>query len=106
MKAYRFHQWRQAGRLEDIPIPDPGPGEALVRIGGAGACHSDLHVMHEWSPEVVPQLAGWNLPFTMGHENAGWIQGGETSVMEIGAPVIISPVRGCRKRRQSLPAIP
>ena len=99
MKAYSLHQWKQAGRLEDIPIPDPGPGEALVRIGGAGACHSDLHVMHEWSPEVVPQLAGWNLPFTMGHENAGWIEGGETAGMAIGTPVVISTVWGCGKCR-------
>ena len=66
MKAYRFHQWKQPGRLEDIPIPRPGPGEALVRIGGSGACHPDLHVMHEWSPEVVPQLAGiFHLPWGM-----------------------------------------
>jgi len=99
MKAYRFHQWKQPGRLEDIPVPQPGPGEALVRIGGAGACHSDLHVMHEWSPEVIPQLSGWKLPFTLGHENAGWIEGGETSGMKIGTPVVISPVWGCGKCR-------
>jgi len=99
MKAFRFHQWKQPGQLEDIPVPEPGPGEALIRIGGAGACHSDLHIMHEWSPELVPRLAGWSLPFTLGHENAGWIEGGETAGMEIGAPVVISPVWGCGKCR-------
>jgi propanol-preferring alcohol dehydrogenase len=99
MKAFRFHHWKQAGRLEDVPVPEPGPGETLIRIGGAGACHSDLHVMHEWSPEAIPQLAGWSLPFTLGHENAGWIEGGETAGMEIGTPVVISPVWGCGKCR-------
>lgn len=42
MKAFRFHQWQQTGQLEDVPVPEPAPGEALIRIGGAGACHSDL----------------------------------------------------------------
>lgn len=99
MKAFRFNQWHQAGQLENIPIPEPGPGETLIRIGGAGACHSDLHVMHEWTPETLPQLAGWSLPFTLGHENAGWIEGGETAGMEIGTPVIISPTWSCGKCR-------
>lgn len=99
MKAFRFHQWQQPGQLEDVPVPKPGPGEALIRMGGAGACHSDLHIMHEWTPEALPQLAGWSLPFTLGHENAGWIEGGETAGMEAGAPVVISPVWGCGKCR-------
>jgi propanol-preferring alcohol dehydrogenase len=36
-----------------------------VRIGGAGVCHSDLHVMEE--------DFGFKPPFTLGHENAGWV---------------------------------
>jgi len=99
MKALRFHHWKQPAQLEDVPVPEPGPGEALIRVGGAGACHSDLHVMHEWTPEAMPRLAGWSLPFTLGHENAGWIEGGETAGMELGAPVVISPVWGCGKCR-------
>jgi propanol-preferring alcohol dehydrogenase len=51
MKAFRFHKWKQPGQLEDVAVPEPAPGEALIRIGGAGACHSDLHIMHEWTPE-------------------------------------------------------
>jgi propanol-preferring alcohol dehydrogenase len=47
MKAFRIHNWLQAGQLEDIPVPEPDHGETLIRIGGAGACHSDLHVMYE-----------------------------------------------------------
>ena len=69
------------------------------RIGGAGACHSDLHVMHGWSPAVIRLLAGWQLPFTLGHKSTGWIEGGETAGMEIGTPVVISHIWGCGKCR-------
>jgi len=55
MKAFRFNQWKQPGKLEDVPVPEPGPGETPIRIGGAGACHSDLHLMQEWTPDLLPQ---------------------------------------------------
>lgn len=99
MKAFRFKQWKQPGKLEDVPVPEPGPGEALIRIGGAGACHSDLHLMQEWTPDLLPQIAGWSLPFTLGHENAGWIEGGDTAGFALGDPVVISPTWGCGKCR-------
>jgi len=51
--------------IEDVPKPSPGPGQILIRIGGAGVCHSDLHVMEE--------DLGFTPPFTLGHENAGWV---------------------------------
>ena len=44
--------------------------EVVVRIGGAGACHSDLHLMHEFPPGLLP----FDPPFTLGHENAGWVE--------------------------------
>lgn len=102
MKAFRFKQWHSAATLEDIPVPEPGHGEVLIRIGGAGACHSDLHVMHEWSPDTMPQFASWELPFTLGHENAGWIEGGDTNGLDIGAPVVISPTWSCGRCRSCL----
>lgn len=99
MQAYRFNNWLQGAQFKEVPVPEPGPGETLIRIGGAGACHSDLHVMHEWTPDALPQLAKWSLPFTLGHENAGWIEGGETAGMELGAAVVISPTWSCGKCR-------
>ncbi|MFD8276119.1 alcohol dehydrogenase catalytic domain-containing protein [Streptomyces flaveolus] len=45
-----------------MPVPEPGPGQVLVTVGGAGACHSDLHIME------APGLTT-GLPFTLGHEN-------------------------------------
>ena len=69
MKAYQLVEWQQAPELRDVEVPVPGPGEVLVKVGGAGACHSDLHVM-EWAPGFLP----YELPFTLGHENAGWVE--------------------------------
>jgi len=95
MKAFRFSEWQKPATWEDVPIPEPGAGEVLIRIGGAGACHSDLHIMHEWTPENFAGVAHWRLPFTLGHENAGWIEGGDTRGLDVGAPVVVSPTWSC-----------
>jgi propanol-preferring alcohol dehydrogenase len=94
MKAYRVHAWQTDATFDDIPQPEPGPGEVLIRIAGAGVCSSDLHVVHEWTPETVPQAAGWKMPWTLGHENGGWIEGGDT-VFDIGTPVVINSIWNC-----------
>jgi len=99
MRAFRFHQWLKPGQLDETPQPEPGPGEVLIRIGGAGACHSDLHLMDEWTPDLIPQTAGWSLPFTLGHENAGWLEGGETEGFDLGAPVVVTPTWTCGRCR-------
>ena len=65
MKAVRFLEVGRPAEIVDLPKPTPAPGEVLVRIAGAGVCHSDLHVLDEGIG-----IAG---PFTLGHENAGWI---------------------------------
>lgn len=96
MRAYVFSRWQSKAELREVPIPEPGPGEVLIRIGGAGACHSDLHIMHEWTPETFPPAAFMQLPFTLGHENAGWIESGDIPPnLERGAAVVISPTWSC-----------
>lgn len=95
MKAFQLQKWLQPAELVDVPIPDPGPGEVLIRIGGAGVCHSDLHVMYHWSPDTRPEIADWNLPFTLGHENAGWVEGGDPNDLEKGAPVVVQALWNC-----------
>jgi propanol-preferring alcohol dehydrogenase len=95
MKAFRFTEYLHAAKLMDVALPEPGPGEALIRMGATGACHSDLHIMHEWTPDNFPMMAAWPLPFTLGHENAGWVEGGDLGGLEVGTPVVISPVWSC-----------
>lgn len=85
-------QWQSAPSFCDVELREPGPGEVLVRIGGAGVCHSDLHVLD--SPEGALPYA---LPFTLGHENAGWVErvGAGVSGWAEGAPVMVYSVWGC-----------
>jgi propanol-preferring alcohol dehydrogenase len=77
--------------LRSIPRPDAGPGEVLVRVGAAGACHSDLHIID------APDALGMPLPLTLGHENAGWIEalGAGVSGFERGQAVAIYGIVGC-----------
>ncbi|NEW42210.1 NAD(P)-dependent alcohol dehydrogenase [Nocardia cyriacigeorgica] len=53
--------------LREVPIPDIGPSDLLLRVGAAGICHSDLHVLH--LPVRVREQ-----PLTLGHEVAGTIE--------------------------------
>jgi propanol-preferring alcohol dehydrogenase len=92
VKAYRFSAWQTKPELRDVPIPEPGPGEVLLKIAGSGVCHSDLHVM-EW-PEGVND---WDIPFTFGHENTGWVEaiGHGVGGLEIGEAVAVYGAWGC-----------
>ncbi|MFI5395742.1 MAG: NAD(P)-dependent alcohol dehydrogenase [Candidatus Binatia bacterium] len=92
MKAYRMTKWQAAAEFCDIDIRKPGPGEVLVKVGGAGVCHSDLHVM-EFPEGALP----YTLPFTLGHENAGWVEqvGPGVDGLAPGDPVIVYSVWGC-----------
>ena len=95
MKALRLVDWKTDPELVEVPKPTPGPGEVIVRIGGAGACHSDLHVMHDFEPGMMP----WKVPFTLGHENAGWVDsvGDGVTTVEEGDAVAVYGACGCGK---------
>jgi len=77
--------------LRSIAQPEPGPGEVLVRMGAAGVCHSDLHVID------APDALGMPIPLTLGHENAGWIEafGPGVAGFERGEAVAIYGIVGC-----------
>ncbi len=93
MRALRLLEWKSDPELVEVEEPTPGPGQVVVRIGGAGACHSDLHLMHEFGPGVVP----WEPPFTLGHENAGWVHalGQGVTGLDVGEPVAVYGPWGC-----------
>lgn len=69
MKAYQLVEWQQPAEFRDVPVPEPGIGQVLIKVGGACACHTDLRVMG-WPVGTH----AYDLPFTLGHENAGWIE--------------------------------
>src|SRR5690625_1142843 len=85
MKAVRYTTPGQP-EIVDLPKPEPQAEQVLLKIAGAGVCHSDLHVL---DGEV-----GIPGPFTLGHENAGWIAGlgsGVTGWKEGDAVAVYGP---------------
>lgn len=74
-------------------VPEPkiqSPGDIIVRVGGAGVCRTDLHVIEGLWRDRVPV----KLPYIMGHENAGWVEavGGAVATVKVGDPVICHPL--------------
>lgn len=93
MRAYRMVAWKTPPEYQEVPQPEPGPGQVLVRVGAAGICHSDLHVIHEFDAGVFNA----ELPFTLGHETAGWVEamGPGAGGLEVGEPVAVYGPLGC-----------
>jgi propanol-preferring alcohol dehydrogenase len=67
MHAYQLLDWQKAG-FREVEVPEPGPGQVRVRVGGAGLCHSDLLFL-----DAPAGRWPFDLPMTLGHENAGWV---------------------------------
>ena len=94
MNAARLHEYHQALKLDQVDEPKAtGPFDVVVKIGAAGLCRTDLHIQEgQWAEksEVV-------LPYTPGHENAGWVHeiGSGVSNVEVGDTVIVHPFISC-----------
>ncbi len=76
MQAARLHEYdpsipQQSLQIEDIPEPTiQGPMDVMVRIGAAGLCRTDIHIVEgQWAP-----ITGMELPYVLGHENSGWVE--------------------------------
>jgi NAD+-dependent secondary alcohol dehydrogenase Adh1 len=94
MRAAVLPAYDSSLSLEDVPPPEvQGPSDVIVRIGGAGLCRTDLHIIEGvWKEKVDVEL-----PYILGHENAGWVEDvgpGVTSVKP-GDAVIVHPVITC-----------
>jgi propanol-preferring alcohol dehydrogenase len=96
MKALRLTRWGSPAELVETPVPTAGPGQILIKVAGAGACHSDLHLM-DWPEGQLP----WKLPFTLGHENAGWVEqiGAGVTGFAKGDAVLVYGAWGCGRCR-------
>jgi propanol-preferring alcohol dehydrogenase len=91
MKAARLHAYGRPLVLDEIPVPEPGPGEVLIQVEAAGFCHSDLHVI-DGEIRTLPRL-----PLTLGHENAGRVEAVGAGVRGVarGDSVLIYGGWGC-----------
>ncbi|MCG7403372.1 MULTISPECIES: NAD(P)-dependent alcohol dehydrogenase [Caballeronia] len=97
MKAAVLHEYDETlsrdefVRYQDVPTPEISrPDDVIVRIGGAGVCRTDLHIVEGiWRSKV--DIA---LPYIMGHENAGWVEavGRGVESVKVGDPVICHPL--------------
>jgi NAD+-dependent secondary alcohol dehydrogenase Adh1 len=94
VKAVRLHKFHAAPVVEDVPEPTiSGPLDVVVKIGGAGVCRTDLHIIEgQWDAAM-----GTPLPYTLGHENAGWVHAVGEAVTNVapGDTVILHPTPTC-----------
>jgi D-arabinose 1-dehydrogenase-like Zn-dependent alcohol dehydrogenase len=67
MRAARFDRASRNLAVKDVPVPEPGPGEVLVRVRACGICLSDVHLIDGSLPAPLPEV-------TPGHEAAGVIE--------------------------------
>lgn len=103
MKAMRLHAPGQPLVPDELPEPQPGPGELLLRVTACGVCRTDLHV-------VDGELPGIRCPLTPGHEIVGRVvsagAGARFAVGErVGVPWLAGTCgrcRWCREGRENL----
>lgn len=67
-KSAIFREAKQPISVEETELQDPQPGEVLVRVAAAGACHSDYHAVDGRNDAPM-------VPLVMGHEGAGIVEG-------------------------------
>lgn len=94
MRAVRVHRYHEDPSIDDIGEPKlQGPLDVIVKIGGAGVCRTDLHILEgQWDEIQHPEL-----PYVIGHENAGWVHevGEGVSNVAVGDTVILHPQPSC-----------
>ena len=94
MKAVRLHAYGKRPALDEVADPKiTGPHDVIVRIGGAGLCRTDLHIVEgQWK-----DITHVKLPYTLGHENAGWVHavGNAVEHVAVGDIVIAHPLITC-----------
>jgi NAD+-dependent secondary alcohol dehydrogenase Adh1 len=94
VKAVRIHGYHQQPVVDEVPEPSvKGPLDVVVKIGGAGVCRTDLHIIEgQWDAAMHPAV-----PYTLGHENAGWVHevGSAVTNVAVGDTVILHPTPTC-----------
>jgi alcohol dehydrogenase, propanol-preferring len=99
MTAYQLVEWGKPPEFREVDVPSPAPDEVLVKVAGVGLCHSDFMFLDS-PPGVIP----WELPFTLGHETAGWVEqlGADVHDLAVGQPVAVAGIHSCGRCRYCL----
>jgi Alcohol dehydrogenase GroES-like domain len=91
MKAVRLHRYEERPIVDEVGEPEVGgPHDVVVRVGGAGLCRTDLHIIEgQWAPK-----SNVTLPYTLGHENSALPTSGLTRPTGRGRATVVcwSPV--------------
>ncbi len=94
MRAVRVVGYHRDLELQEVPAPEvTGPFDVVIKVGGAGVCRTDLHILEgQWA-----EKSGVALPYTIGHENAGWVSAVGSAVTNVaeGDKVILHPNITC-----------
>lgn len=107
MRAVRLEAAGAGLQVVDLPIPEPSGSQVRIRVAACGVCHTDLHIADGSEPRV-------ELPVTLGHEVAGWVDaiGPETPRsrfgkrlrprrrLAVGDPVLVFGGWGCGACRE------
>lgn len=95
MKAAVAHRFKQPLTIEEVPIPEVGPRQALLKVMSTGVCHTDLHAVEgDWPVRPQP-------PFIPGHEGVGYVAavGNEVTAIKegdrVGVPWLYSACGHC-----------
>ncbi|GAB3451642.1 NAD(P)-dependent alcohol dehydrogenase [Streptomonospora sediminis] len=94
MKAVQVVGYHRNLEMAEVPAPTvTEPHDVIVKIGGAGVCRTDIHILEgQWR-----EKSGVTLPYTIGHENAGWVAAAGSAVTNVaeGDKVILHPLITC-----------
>ncbi|MBI1350359.1 MAG: alcohol dehydrogenase catalytic domain-containing protein [Actinomycetales bacterium] len=95
MKAVLLPNWKSDPQIVEVEEPTPGPGQVVLKIAGAGLCHSDLHLLHDFEEGMLP----WHVPFILGHENSGYVHavGEGVDTVQVGQAMAVFGPWGCGK---------
>lgn len=86
MKAAVVTDFHKPLEIQDLPVPEPGPGDVLVRMENSGLCHTDIHAARgDWPVRPTP-------PFVPGHEGVGIVEklGAGVTTRTVGDRVAIA----------------
>ncbi|AXH96144.1 alcohol dehydrogenase catalytic domain-containing protein [Ornithinimicrobium avium] len=94
MRAVVWDGPGQPMRVEEVPVPRPGPGEVLIRVAATGVCHTDLH--------VIKGEVAFPAPGVLGHETSGTVEqlGADVTDLSVGDRVVAAFIMPCGTCRQ------